>query len=320
MLQAREIHNAWPRLAAGLLLLGLALLLASSGNGQAANQSPSELIRSLSHIDRQEATNGVRIVTCGETEELRQERAKTRELVRLDNAAIPDLERALDSLEKEGQNSRLFRKAGWFLLAYARIQGPAATPRLRRMIRSPKLISLRLNLDQAIALSLGLTSYVSSLRERGEVLVCRRQEPRDALNQLIISFEQNDRSRFESSLGPNSRKALDQLLVGTSWEVIRQQVWHEPSGGQGAVGYLFDIPGRWSEPEETLEEKREYRSAPLASENFALDTQFKNSAGKDCARYSVSFRKIERPTGPIYQVDNSNIEDLLRSIGTCSAQ
>jgi hypothetical protein len=306
-------------LEVGLLWIVITLLLTTNVTGQTSLVSPSELIQDLAKADPHDKSR-LRVVTCGDTDELRQDRTIARELVRLDKAAIPELERALDSIEKGGEKSKFFRKAGWMLLAYARIQGPAATPRLRRMITRDKLSSLRIVLDQATALSLGLTSYVSSPREPGEVLICRRQEPRDALDQLIMSFEQNDRSRLEASLGPNAHSALDQLLDGRLWEAIRQEKWHVPRAGKGAVGYIFDIPGRWSEPEETLKETGASKAGPLTSDGFALYTEFKNSAGRDCGGFNMNFRKVDRLIGPIYQVNNSNLEPLLSLIAACVAQ
>jgi hypothetical protein len=181
-----------------------------------------------------------------------------------------------------------------------------------------ELASLRPTFDKSIALSLGLTSYVSSAREDGPIVVCRRQEPRDALDQLIQSLEHGKRSQLESSLGRTARQALDQMEEGRSWNTVYQAIWNESAAG--AVGYLFEIPGRWSEPEETLKETSDYSGAPLTSDNVALYTQFKNSGGRDCARYRIEFRREDRPNGVIYQVNNSDLADLMRSISACFEQ
>ena len=62
--------------------------------------------------------------------------------------------RAAKSLSKFATNS------GWLLLAYARIRGEDAYPKLMAMTRFDRLRFLRPSLDRAIALSLGLTSFV----------------------------------------------------------------------------------------------------------------------------------------------------------------
>jgi len=169
-----------------LLLVGLWCLVVRSGSGQSTPKSAAELIASISHADHPQPE--LRLFTCGETEQVRSERQLARDLVRLGKLAIPDLDQALDSIERDGEASPLYSKAGWLLYAYVRIEGPQAAPRLVRLRISPTFTSLRLTLDYAGALSLNVTSYVSSFRPPGSVLICRRREPRDALDQLILSL------------------------------------------------------------------------------------------------------------------------------------
>jgi hypothetical protein len=302
-----------------LSLLGAVILLAPGALGQLGTKSVSELIAALTSGDRPHGSNPIiGIVGCGITQEVLRQRAVARELGSRGEIAVPELDRVLGSLEKEGVDSASFN--GWFLFAYARAQGPAAVPRLMRMIRNPKLDSLYISLDRAIALSLGLTSYVSSGRGGGQMIICRRQEPKDALDQFILALQRGDRSELESSIGPKARMALDGLLEGRSWEAGYQELWHVPQGGQGAMGYLFDIRGRWSEPEETLEEVRYDGDDPLTVPEVALDTQFKTSRGKDCARYLVGFNKVSELGRAKYLVNNANLGDLIRSINTCFVQ
>jgi hypothetical protein len=171
-----------------------------------------------------------------------------------------------------------------------------------------------------MALSLGLTSYVSSGREGGRLIICRRQEPKDALDELLLALERSDRSELESSLGPDARKALDRLLEDKSWEAVHRQLWPAVPTGQSAVGYHFDIRGRWSEPEETLEENRNDGDDPLTSAEIALDTQFKTSTGKNCAKYVLGFKKVSQFGRARYLVNNRTLGDLIQSINTCFVQ
>jgi hypothetical protein len=221
-------------------------------------------------------------------------------------------------LKKDGEDSPYF--SGWFLFAYARAQGPAAASRLVRMFRSPKLDSLQISLDRAIALSLGLTSYVSSGRESGQMIVCRRQEPKDALDEFLWALERGDRLEFESSLGPEARIAVDRLLEGKSWEAVHQELWPALPRGQNGVGYRFDIRGRWSQPAETLEENRDDGDDPLTEPEVALESQFKTSSGKSCAKLLVGFKKVIQFGRARYLVDNTNLNDLISSIGVCFTQ
>lgn len=300
------------------------MLFASYGFGQPHSaRTAAELIddlRLLGHQKKPEAPI-LSFFSCAEPASVRGERAIASELAQLGQAAIPDIGRALDLVEKQGQKSRLYGVAGWLLFADADIEGPAAIPRFTGMLRNPELASQRRNLDNAIALSLGITSYVSSLREREGVSSCpRRWEPKDALDHLIMSLEHNDRDQFESSVGPRAQEVLRRAPDGGSWDTIRGRVWRVHSTEPTAVGYKFDLRGRWSEPWETLEEERGYGDAPLISERVTLDTRFKDASGRDCARDNVEFLRVLLPGGAVYKVDNANIEDLLLSIGGCAAQ
>jgi hypothetical protein len=282
---------------------------------QAAAQPASELIMSL----REELPMRPRDFGCGDAHEPRG-RGIAVQLVQLGKAAVPDILQALDSLEAKGEASGLFPNAAWVFFAYAGIEGPAAVPRLRTMLKNSETMSHQRNLDYAIALSLNLTSYVSGSAARSWFSICRRGEPRDALDELIASLEQNDRSGLESHLGPQARLALDRALEIRPWETILQSAGHSPSGAPNAVGYRFDIAGRWSEPEVTLDVKNvDYGPAPLTSASVTLDTLFSNSIGKACGTYKIEFQRApELPLIYRYEVNNTDIEGLLRTMIACA--
>jgi hypothetical protein len=305
-----------------LSLLGTLILLAPGANGQLGTKSVSELVSSLRGNEQRQNTNRgpIGVFGCGITQEVLRERSVARELASRGKAAVPELDRVLGSLERDRGDSPFFDRSGWFLFAYARAQGPAAAPALMRMTRDPRLDSLHITLDRAIALSLGLTSYVSSSREDGQMIICRRPEPKDALDEFLLALGRGDRSELESSLGPEARMALDHLLEGKSWEPVYQELWHAPPSGQSAVGYLFDIRGRWSQPEETLEANRDDGDDPLTAADVTLDTQFRTSSGKDCAKNLVGFKKDSQFGRARYLVNNSNLVDLIRSINMCFVQ
>src|SRR5206468_571240 len=100
----------------------------------------------------------------------------------------------------------------WLLLAYARIRGPAAYPRLRAMADNPRLRYLSGDVDQSLAIALDLTSYISASRIANEFVCCRSEEPRHALDQLILAWLQGNRQRMEEALGPHARLSLDSLV------------------------------------------------------------------------------------------------------------
>ena len=286
------------------VLLALALLPSNSA-GQIPGESPRALIEFLS---RSTMVERMGLFSCGS---VNRHRAAAISLANHGASAIPALNDALDSIEGRGRQSTPFH-AGWLLLAYARIQGPSATPRLRRMLANPRLAFLQRYLDEAVALSLSLTSYLSAPREpelgdppqgvRFRTIRCTTgsEEPRDALDLLIRAWASNDRPLLEACLGPAARTALNSSQPSI--------VWRRWRAGVGiAVGYRFEVPGRWSEPDETLEE---------------LETQFSNNSGAGCATHKVTFRKVLENTdsSPMYVVDNDDIAGILRSISACAEQ
>jgi hypothetical protein len=194
------------------------------------------------------------------------------------------------------------------------------------MIADPRLVDLQVVLDRALAVSLGATSYISSARKWGPGDLCRRAEPRDALDELIAAFEQGDLSRLQPVMGPAAIAGLGQMPGDRGWENFRRQVWRIPANGQSAAGYLFEIGGRWSEPEQVLEGpsrySRDYGDAPLLAEDFSLVTDFKTRSGEDCGSYVVSFHGIHlgEPWKDRYQVNNEDLDGLIRLINSCFVQ
>ena len=304
-----------------ILFTFLSTMSVGIGQGQTQEQSPSHFIQFLTW-QSDDRRGKPMTFTCGQ---VRTERAAAKSIANLGSSALPEIERVLDSIEKSSQESKNAIGAAWMLYAYTKILGPAAQPRLQRMMTIPNLGFLRLNLDYSMALSFNLTSYVSGFRKPEKVFHCHRhEEPRDTLNQLILAWERNDRPLLEASLGPNARAALESTLRGKTWARLRSDLWSGKSGDQVAVGYRFDISGAWSEPDETLDPDREWGDAAALSEQseFRLDTLFKDSSGVDCGRFHVKFIQTggeQKETLP-YLVDNSDFGDLLSTIASCAGR
>jgi hypothetical protein len=303
------------------------LVTAGFGSAQTKEQSPDNLIRFLTYqSDR--PSNLIRdlgLFTCGSANALaRENRAAAASLVRLGASAIPSLEGALDSIEQQGEHSEFSPGALWLLAAYAKIDGPAAYPRLRRMISEPRLDFLQPGLDNAVALSLDLTSYVSSSRQIpvGMMILCDGGSPRDFLDQFILAWEKNSRPSLEANLGPNARTALRSLLKGRNWAAMRADLWRGTPGGAVALGYRLDTADRLAKPRETLEEVGQgVTDAAPTTVNFEIDAFLKNSPGGDCGKSRIKFFRREGKASFTheYVVDNADLGDLLRSIATCAA-
>jgi hypothetical protein len=238
----------------------------------------------------------------------------------LGTEGLPEIERSLAEVEKDGLRSAFGWNTPLLLYAYAMVKGPQALPRLER-IRSLKIESLEDAIDSSVALALGLTSYVSAPKMLGPAdLICRPWEPRDALDRLIVAWETDDRSGLEANLGPHAAAALNALLKGRPWKKMRRKLWHANAGGSSAVGYRFDNAGRWSEPEQTLEDKSPETHFTVEGASPGLNASFRDRSGADCGRLVVRFSGVLTFEGPVYLIDNSDIGDLLRVISSCAAR
>ena len=189
---------------AGVALLGL--VTAGVGSAQTKEQSPADLIRFLTYQSDRPPSFAQEFgqLSCGsEDAEAHDSRAAAASLARLGASALPSLEGALDSIEKKGERSEFSSGAPWLLYAYAKIEGPAAFSRLRRMIARPRLNFFQAGLDNAIALSLGLTSYVSSSRRvyAGETIYCDGKR--------LATYWISSSSRGKRTIVRRSRRAWD---------------------------------------------------------------------------------------------------------------
>ena len=58
-------------------------------------------------------------------------------------------------------------------------------------------------------------------------------------------------------------------------------------------------------------------------ETIEIDTVFKRALGSDCGRFRVTFLRVHNPALPgrlKYVVDNSDLQGLVRLIGSCAAK
>jgi hypothetical protein len=313
-------------------LLGLACLgwmFTRPAASQAEDRSPMGLIRFITYQTADRPKLPVIVFTCGVTADSLADRAAVRALVMQGPAALPALDEAIGSLEQRGNASPFFRNFYFLLYAYAKIKGPSAVPSLRALNTNTDLRQdFALTIDEAIALSLGLTDYVTQSERSVRVLRCDTggYQPRDGLSQLILGWERDDRSWMEGSLGPNSTTALSALLKGRSWAEFRSELWPAKLEGPVSVGYRFAIQSPWSEPSLSLLVRQgEFapEPPPQVSEP-ALDTHFTNREGGACGSLAVTFVQAPPTTAgpviPAFLVNQSDLGGLLRLIGICAAQ
>jgi hypothetical protein len=307
------------RLALRLSLVQTLVGIASLGSTmcEAQANTPSALIKILSQRGAPTLTDNT--FSCGSLyEDSESSRVTTMALVKLGHSAVPDIEAALDSIQRGGVRSDLAYRGGWLLFAYAKILGPTAYPRLRSMIASPDLGFLQNALETSIAISLSLTSYADSSREPA-VAICAVTQPRDGLDQLILSWLQGDLSKFRESLGPKAGAALTSILAAQTWEAMRADLVKVKFGPGAAVGYRFDGSGGWADPRETFADNGADRTE--LQDGSDVETQFTDRSGVRCGRSHVKFFKTEAPLGRLrYLIDNADLVDLLRVINNCAVQ
>lgn len=259
------------------------------------------------------------IFTCGG--ENAERRAAT-SLAQRGESALAVIEPVLRSLVEKGERSEYALSARWILMAYARIKAEDAVPRLRQIYNVPR-IPMGLSLDTAFAIALGLTSYVSDLREDiGGA--CRPDEPREALDRLLIALKEGQRSQIESVLGANARAKFKDFIKGRDWREVRREIWPRQAGAVVGVGYRFQLAGTWADPDESLREGGRWQRGDaerLTSElEITIDTLFHDGSGKPFGRRPVRFAKAsaEDPFDK-YHVNNEDLGELILTIAACAS-
>jgi hypothetical protein len=290
-------------------------LLPGAVSCQPDERSPDEIIRHLTYQNRA-GRRGLAAFDCGSSlERKRDNREVANSLVRLGGSAVPDLDKAIDSISKNGEHSTYAINAEWLLYAYATIKGPTSSPRFWRLIEDSKVEFLRPALDDSLALALGLTSYVDSRRLLAKTFTCRHPQPRDALNLLVLAWLRGDRQWLEASLGPNAMEALR----ATAWADLRVRV---PSYQKRvlAVGYRFEPAGSWSQPELTLDPQQP--ESVHTTENPELDTTFVDRSGAGCGTHHVRFlmAALQNTSRASYLVDSSDLRELLELVSSCASK
>lgn len=306
----------------------LVLAMALVASAQTQPRTPEELILDItgqSGLTETPAATALRmgLFSCGFPASVAHDsRGLAKGLVDLGASATPSLEAALTSIEHQGSESPYAVNADWLLLAYAKILGPKAQRRIQDMIGVSRLHNWAVALDESMALSLGLTSYLSSWRDLPcppnepecrvpvRMFRCDPAQPREALDRLILAFEHGNLPLLEATLGPRAEASFDRLIAPKKFPRHL---------GVSAVGYRFNIEGQWSEPEETLEEGRASTTLPGSYTRFSLETDFMVTASRRCAEMQVDFVATGTGGGDrSYLVDNPDVGKLLETIADCA--
>jgi hypothetical protein len=306
-------------ITASVVNLGAFQRTTSPETQSASAAKAADLVQSLLHPRYDPA-----VLTKNFGREPAVDRAIAKALVALNDSALPDIEEAFNSIPaKREEFSPSFR---WLLFAYAQIRGKAACGRLRVMVENPTLRFLRGDLDQSLAIALGLTSYVSASRVADEFICCR-DEPRHSLDRLILAWMQGNRSQIEEELGPTAHSAFTSLLSKQTWITLLREMWGGEPHANAGVGFRFDRSDDWVKPEETLDSDLQARRRRVNLDDWPANpkiaTQFVDGSGKTCRKRDVTFQRVPKFAGSLwtkYVIDEADMPGLLRTIATCAKQ
>lgn len=233
---------------------------------------------------------------------------------------LPEVERALQSIEDEGTASEFATNGQWMARVYAKILGAEALPRLRRMAGDPKLAGLQLHLDAAMATSLGLNAMVSTSATVGRRFPCNGTvDLSSALDPFLAAWQKNDAGAFERSLGPQTRRSLELLLADRSWAEFRAE-FRPAQARPGAVGYRLrdsgPAPGRPFT--DSLTARGSQDAGPHRN---VVMVEFTDAFGANCGMKRLEFSKVAGAGSldPSF-VEVPELGEVLRMIWACSWQ
>jgi len=202
----------------------------------------------------------------------------------------------------------------WLSATYASIRGRQAFPVLRELASR-----MDESFDEAIAVALDLTSYVSTSRPVGANISCVRGfQPRDALDRVVLGVLRGDRTWLASGVDlareGEGRREWGLIVAGIG----------SGSGGRprvSAVGYRLAGDDSWSDPPVVLTAPRPDRRlrADAGEMRIAMQARFHNERGEFCGEVAVQFQS--NPEGDSFRpflVDQASARELVPLILKCS--
>lgn len=290
---------------AARILIGACLLASAEPRG------PRELIDFLNYQKHARPGFGelqAGIFSCGTAN---ADRTAAIELIGLGEKAIPEIEKELREIEKPTGRHRY--GARWIQQAYAQLRGRSAYDQLFRIAYDSRQSRGLSSNEDAIALALGITSYVTSQTAVGRNFRCSGpEEPRDALNRLLAGWLRSDRDAIVSALAPAAKASFENLAPSPSWRSGAPE-WT-------AVGYQFDGGGSWAEPAARLSQTHQI-DARQEARTVELTGQLKSFDGQPCDNFRL--RVVQRTPAEDgrylrYAVDLDDVAAFLQSVSTCA--
>lgn len=256
------------------------------------------------------------------------EKRQAMALLALGDAALPAIAKGLDVL-LEHPNPRALCGAEWFLYAFARIRGAAAYPRLTELLVSPQLRPLNRQIENAMVVSLGLTSLVSALDVSGQKPGDTRaglagaqaigyEVPQSSVDLFLLGWIQGRDGLIEESLSPVAREEFRRLRSSPAWDRVRYPAALDERRSILGVGYKLSLPGGMVDLPGSYSPLR--LNEPHESKVSGRAEFYSN--GKSCAEHTLHFLDVAgRSESPglkwHFVIDNSDIEALLNSLKKC---
>lgn len=280
-----EFKRHIPMRAVPLYLLALFVSATASLFAQGRQESVPDLVASLT---KPKLVCVIRGFTTP------YERGQAMALLALGEAAIPQIEEALDSLQQGKTQGTCGTE--WLLYTFARLRKETAYSRLKAMLSNPNLAPLSRGIENAMAVSLQLTSVVSSLgtpderpgdtrpgiagaRSFGYVM------PQDSLDRFLLGWIRDRKEDLEASLTPEARDTLRQAVTLRMWNSLRRSFREGLKGQVVEIGYRLRLPpGRvdFPGPESPIDFNPPYQKEISGRVEFY-------SQGKNCAQQEVRF-------------------------------
>lgn len=264
----------------------LCVLSVVPGLCQSPARLPRELIDFLNHKEyaRPDSVARVGLFTCGQSN---ADRTAAEELVAHGEKAIPELEKEFR------ENRALGMGSSWIQLAYAQLRGRAAYAELFQIGVDSRQDPESHSNTHAIAIALGITSFVSSRHVTGRVFRCGgSDEPHYALDRLIAGWLRMDRDAVLSALAPDTKAEFEKRVPSRKWPKWAHGIWQGNPPDWTAVGY-----------------------------QLGDQVQLKSYDGQPCDNIQVKFIPRSPDENGRYlghAIETDDLNALLRSVSACA--
>ncbi len=286
---------------------------------QPGSQTAEELVASLTE----------RKPVCAISAGAFRERHRAFELIAKGPAALPLLEEAMDQME-DGREYGMSCGIEWLLYAYARMRGPAAYPRLKHALTNQRSKYLHREIEVAIAVSLGLTSVITSLDQAVALYGIGQQRdsfgfamPQYSLDSLLLGFLTDSRESAAELLGPSAADAFHRWSAGRDWQSLRAEFLRGSSSAPYLIEYKLSLPEGMVSPLQP--DRLDFEFDEPSQRRLAGTVEFFRG-GTKCGSHRVEFADVSdpqpenRPRSWRFLLDNQDLEALLRSAGKCIQQ